>query len=243
MLKSEDSVKSDTLPIEEVVMPEDNVSDLKDVVDAINKLCETMKTSNHEEQFEETAEVTEPIDFVTANTNYVTDVVHPVEVVTRTVDTWIEVENVKTTTEADETPVAAEECKKVNSEETVSDVTETEVYSNPFKVEHSERWSDTSQTSVPGHDDVTVTCDGPPSEMYYTASSEASLVSDTDVERPVEEVREEKKQCVVAGHVAAMRERFESLTRTNTPCPDLARSMSPSLDVFRNITPSPDRLG
>ncbi|KAJ0176812.1 hypothetical protein K1T71_007991 [Dendrolimus kikuchii] len=85
----------------------------------------------------------------------------------------------------------------------------------------------------------------PVSEMYYTASSEVSLLSDTDIPERVQEddSSDERRECVIAGHVAAMRERFESMTRTNTPCPDLARSMSPSLELFRNITPSPDRLG
>ncbi|XP_041979556.1 uncharacterized protein LOC121733390 [Aricia agestis] len=82
------------------------------------------------------------------------------------------------------------------------------------------------------------------SEMYYTASSEVSLLSDADMmEKMTDESDKEKSdRNIMAGHVAAMRERFESMTRANTPCPDLVRSLSPSLDMFRNITPSPDFL-
>ncbi|KAJ2948915.1 hypothetical protein O0L34_g5850 [Tuta absoluta] len=108
----------------------------------------------------------------------------------------------------------------------------------------TERWSDTTSVSLPGQveDIETVSSDPgkyqsePASEMYYTASSEVSLLSTED-----DENKDDRKN-VISGHVAAMRERFESMTRTNTPCPDLARSLSPSLEVFRNLSPSPDRL-
>lgn len=49
------------------------------------------------------------------------------------------------------------------------------------------------------------------------------------------EIRSER-DCVVSGHVAAMRERFENMTRSNTPS-DLFRSFSPSLD---RASPVPD---
>ncbi|XP_069359765.1 uncharacterized protein [Maniola hyperantus] len=91
----------------------------------------------------------------------------------------------------------------------------------------------------------TVQCE-PMSEMYYTASSEVSLLSDVDFQEKAhtEESDKEKddRTGVMAGHVAAMRERFESMTRTNTPCPDLMRTMSPSFEVFRNFSSSPDPL-
>ncbi|CAG4955847.1 unnamed protein product [Colias eurytheme] len=75
------------------------------------------------------------------------------------------------------------------------------------------------------------------------ASSEVSLQSDELAQFGSEDLEtRDDRISVMAGHVAAMRERFESMTRTNTPCPDLMRSVSPSLDVFRNITPSPDLL-
>lgn len=82
----------------------------------------------------------------------------------------------------------------------------------------------------------------PTSEIYYTASSEASLLSDMDLQERAqsEDSDRDDRNSVMAGHVAAMRERFESMTRTNTPCPDLIRSASPSFEVFRNVSTSPD---
>ncbi|XP_037294484.1 uncharacterized protein LOC115442809 [Manduca sexta] len=176
-------------------MPAEDVSDLKDVVEAINRLCETMKASDYddEDMYEDCGPADEPADEPVAAPAYVEcspELVSPEQVTVRSVETY-----------------------------------------------RAERWSEDA-------DHAAAVCE-PPSEMYYTASSEVSLLSDLDLpERGHEEdEREEKKECVMAGHVAAMRERFESMTRTNTPCPDLMRSSSPSLDVFRNITPSPDRLG
>ncbi|CAH2265143.1 jg9294 [Pararge aegeria aegeria] len=91
----------------------------------------------------------------------------------------------------------------------------------------------------------TVQCD-PMSEMYYTASSEVSLLSDVDFQDKVQTEDSDKEKddrnSVMTGHVAAMRERFESMTRNNTPCPDLIRSTSPSFEVFRNVSASPDKL-
>ncbi|CAH2096476.1 unnamed protein product [Euphydryas editha] len=84
----------------------------------------------------------------------------------------------------------------------------------------------------------------PTSEMYYTASSEVSLLSDMDLQERAQSEDSDRERddrnSVMAGHVAAMRERFESMTRTNTPCPDLIRSASPSFEVFRNVSTSPD---
>lgn len=116
------------------------------------------------------------------------------------------------------------------------------------KIEHiAERWSDSaSQISLPGQaEDATSRNEEPISEMYYTASSEVSLLSDLEgPDKVAEEVPDSEKREVlaIAGHVAAMRERFENMTRANTPCPDLVRSLSPTTIDWRNVTPSPDRL-
>ncbi|XP_060803580.1 uncharacterized protein LOC106139010 [Amyelois transitella] len=255
-------------------MPEEDVSDLRDVVDAINKLCETMKTSQYDdaETYEEEAVPSEPaqafdIDEESVVPQYAasvadepeeeavyvyrteatvvpqytechTDLISPQEISVRKVETYAE---------------------QISPEETSSQ--RVEATFQAMEAYRPERWSD-SQISLPGQtEDVeTVTSDTEPaaaqfepiSEMYYTASSEVSLLSDLDVPDrahvdeetlPEKETKDDRKECVIAGHVAAMRERFESMTRANTPCPDLMRSMSPSLDVFRNITPSPDHLG
>lgn len=108
--------------------------------------------------------------------------------------------------------------------------------------EARERWSDcrSPPDDVEVHDSTVA--QEPASEMYYTASSDVSLLSDTELQEKATEEDKAEKECVIAGHVAAMRERFESMTRANTPCADLMRA-SPSLDVFRTVTPSPDRLG
>ncbi|XP_059059516.1 uncharacterized protein LOC131852771 [Achroia grisella] len=221
-------------------MPTEDVSDLRDVVDAINRLCETMKTSSYEDsedyfpveapQCSEPAEMrfVNPVESLRYEPPDVVQSDYPVDSPQSTVPQY-------------------EECStELVSPEEVS-VRRVEAY-------RAERWRDSQE------DVETVTSDTEPaiaqfepiSEMYYTASSEVSLLSDLDLpERanndednpPESKEKDERKECVIAGHVAAMRERFESMTRTNTPCPDLTRSMSPSLDVFRNITPSPDRLG
>lgn len=107
----------------------------------------------------------------------------------------------------------------------------------------TERW--TEEIEAAASDVETVQCE-PMSEMYYTASSEVSLLSDVDFQDRAQTDESDKERddrnSVMAGHVAAMRERFESMTRTNTPCPDLMRSTSPSFEVFRNISSSPDKL-
>lgn len=205
------------LPIDEAPMPAEDVSDLRDVVDAINRLCETMKTSTYDEPAEDEDEP-EPAEVaaltperaaadVPRYTEYAPDLISPGEVTVRRVEAFC-----------------------------------------------AERWSE-SQTSLPQADELEAASDAaqyePASEMYYTASSEVSLLSDLEPpERALanespesEDAKDDRKECVIAGHVAAMRERFESMTRANTPCPDLARSVSPSLDLFRNVTPSPDHLG
>lgn len=225
----------DVLPIEEPMMPTDDVSDLKDVFDAINRLCETMRTSTYDEVADDSPEednVDEVVDTVSSNIVSVVERVSQVEV---------------------ESEVAhVVECD-------AELVSPTEVSLRTIEAYRAERWSDalvsppTDETDTFPSDTepVNAACE-PVSEMYYTASSEVSLLSDIEVpDRPPAEDegasdakdKEERKEVVIAGHVAAMRERFESMTRTNTPCPDLARSTSPSLDVFRNITPSPDLLG
>lgn len=208
-------------------MPEDDVSDLRDVVDAINKLCDTMKTSTYDEPYEDCSpsesSVISQMDF--SSETIVSNVTEEIDV------QYVEYRDVELVSPAEVT------------------VQKVEVYS-------AERWSDsTSQVSLPGQveDFETVTSDTEPvlalceptSEMYFTASSEVSLLSDTELPEKVlneDETKDDRKECVIAGHVAAMRERFESMTRTNTPCPDLIRSLSPSLEVFRNASPSPDRL-
>ncbi|KAL0883405.1 hypothetical protein ABMA27_016793 [Loxostege sticticalis] len=156
-------------------------------------------------------------------------------------------------------PVEVETDVFVSSYAEPVDVVDTSSIVSPEEVsirtvDPSERWSDSLMSlpleTVASEFEPIAQCDAV-SEMYYTASSEVSLLSDTEIpERAnVDEEsldgreKDDRKECVIAGHVAAMRERFESMTRTNTPCPDLMRSSSPSLDVFRNITPSPDRLG
>ena len=152
------------LPIDELTLPDEGVSDLRDVVDAINKLCETMRTPDDDDDG---------------------GLVDPAEVLVTEVDTYV-----------------------------------------------AEKWSEPAP------------CE-PLSEMYYTASSEVSLLSDADYFDRVQgedlERERDDRNSVMAGHVAAMRERFESMTRTNTPCPpDLMRSTSPSFEIIRNISTSPD---
>ncbi|XP_068633327.1 uncharacterized protein [Battus philenor] len=174
-------------------MPTEDVSDLRDVVDAINRLCETMKTSGYEEtEYEDCTDVAWSEEAVeTSDVNE--ELVSPEEVDVRKVETFV-----------------------------------------------AEQWSDPSATESemvlcePASEMVSEVISDVVSEMYYTASSEVSLLSEAEAA--------DDRRSVMAGHVAAMRERFESMTRANTPCPDLARSLSPSLDLFRNVTPSPDRL-
>lgn len=221
------------LPIEEPLMPTDDVSDLKDVFDAINRLCETMRTSTYDDVADDPPdEDNVQVDVISSSAVSAADTISVIDV------------------EADAAQVG--ECD-------TELVSPSEVSIRTIETYRAERWSDalvsppTDETDTFPSDlePVNAACE-PTSEMYYTASSEVSLLSDFDLpERPTidEDVapettdKDEKKEIVpIAGHVAAMRERFESMTRTNTPCPDLARSTSPSLDVFRT-TPSPDLLG
>ncbi|XP_072949021.1 uncharacterized protein [Epargyreus clarus] len=318
-------------------MPADDVSDLRDVVDAINRLCETMKTSEYE-CAREADPATEPVDDVVSEV----ELVNPAEVVVNEVETYVAelwsdassnlIEEVTVASEpspplaevvetvvvdsslvrdevkitvASDRPLSRIEnvvsvpssrpLTQVSSIETVafgtyvSDVENVEKqpsnqlvtqidniesvpsnriatrienvetsYKSVTQVENVESVaSDPSPTKIEDirtavSDPENLTSCEPVSEMYYTASSEVSLLSDFELpERvPQEEsvgdrdtLTRDERNGVIAGHVAAMRERFESMTRTNTPCPDLARSVSPSLDVYRNITPSPDHLG
>ncbi|CAB3236581.1 unnamed protein product [Arctia plantaginis] len=208
------------LPIDEITMPEEDVSDLQDVFDAINKLCETMRTSTYEATEAETIE--EPT------------VIEEIEEVVEVIET-------------------VDITKIVECEEKLASPTEVDVrIVDAYRAEH---WSDALSPPEEEETEQAQAAVEPVSEMYYTASSEVSLLSEGEAPEkapvdedavPQEQEREDKesrKECVIAGHVAAMRERFESMTRENTPCPDLARSTSPTFDVFRNITPSPDRLG
>ncbi|XP_013180586.1 PREDICTED: uncharacterized protein LOC106127128 [Papilio xuthus] len=167
-------------------MPAEDVSDLRDVVDAINRLCETMKTSGYEEtEYEDCTDVTWTEEAMAAESGEVVcdeELVSPEEVSVREVETYVAV---------------------------------------------AERWGEAGGCEL--------------SEAYYSASSEVSLVSAAEGEL-VEERRGAGAGVggAAAGHVAAMRERFESMTRANTPCPcppDLARSLSPA--PAASLSPSP----
>lgn len=202
-------------------MPEDDVSDLQDVFDAINKLCETMRTSTYETAEAETVEEPAVIDQV----ENIVEVIETVEI-TKIV-----------------------ECEEILASPSKVAVRVVDAY-------RAEHWSDALVS--PPEEEETEQALGvvePISEMYYTASSEVSLLSEGEVPDKVpadEEVvpqeqekedKESRKECVIAGHVAAMRERFESMTRESTPGPDIARCPSPSYLGERSVTPSPDRLG
>lgn len=251
-------------------MPEESVSDLRDVVDAINKLCDTMKTSTYDEVYDDSADAdlegqyaadgfaSDALSYTTSLASFSQDTAS-----FHSQDNTDQSLNASSITaalyESSTDPIEPEpeiRCVEYRDIELVSPEEST-----PQRAEMSntERWSDSmSQVSLPGQvDDVeTITSDTEPamaqcepvSEMYYTASSEVSLLSDTELpektltEEEDKEAKDDRKECVIAGHVAAMRERFESMTRTNTPCPDLIRSLSPSLEVFRTTSPSPDRL-
>ncbi|KAG7308757.1 hypothetical protein JYU34_005988 [Plutella xylostella] len=253
-------------------MPATDVGDLRDVVDAINKLCDDMKTSTYDEeveeetteqpevaehQYKETAEqeTTEQAEVEvhqyresTEQTRQVEETSEQTHVeVTHQYEEYIAEDKVETPqyTEYRDVELANPEDICVQRVETFHAV-ET-YHAERTETYNTERWSDSaSQLSVPD-----VTSDAPAhepvSEMYFTASSEVSLLSDTELpDRPMEdsicsqENKDERKEVVIAGHVAAMRERFESMTRANTPCPDLLRSLSPSLDAIRGVTPEPD---
>lgn len=226
------------LPIEEVTLPADDVSDLRDVFDAINRLCDTMKNTFEDETYEDcSAEIidTQRIECTSSET----ELIGPEQVLVRKVEIlhaerWSEV----TSSSDDVDPVT-------------SPKDDVEAVTSPRDgVEAMTSVRDDVEAITSPRDDVDMSEPAAPqepvSEMYYTASSEVSLLSDMELpERLHEEESTEdsgRKECVIAGHVAAMRERFESMTRANTPCPDLASSTSPSIDVFRNITPSPDFL-
>lgn len=255
------------LPIDEVIMPEESVSDLRDVVDAINKLCDTMKTSTYDETFDDPAEVNLEGQYAGDGAGFAPDALSYTTSLARfSQDTASSQDNTYQSLNASSAAAALCEpttdpiepepeirCVEYRDIELVSP---GEVSPHRAETHNTERWSDSmSQFSLPGQvEDVeTITSDTEPamaqcepvSEMYYTASSEVSLLSDTELPEKThteDEDKDDRKECVIAGHVAAMRERFESMTRTNTPCPDLIRSLSPSLEVFRTTSPSPDRL-
>lgn len=263
------------LPIDEVTMPEESVSDLREVMDAINKLCETMKTSTYDDMDDdaadanlETRDIGESADvagFASDALSYSTSFAS----FSQDTASYCSQDNIdqSLTASGPAAPLYESSADPIEPEPEVVCVEYRDIElvspgeTTPQKVESNsaERWSDSiSQVSLPGQvEDVeAITSDTEPamaqcepvSEMYYTASSEVSLLSDTELPEKMhtedenKEANNDRKECVIAGHVAAMRERFESMTRTSTPCPDLIRSLSPSLEVFRTTSSSPDRL-
>lgn len=264
------------------------MSDLKEVFDAINRLCDTMKTSAFEEPEYSVCDDgrVEPEEVIVTKVEILHADRFDCESVSE--DRWNDATaspSVERPTEWKDSQASLASSEISVHRESWRDIVSPTVEVDPEREQWKdsqvslassevsvqrdgrdgpeERWSDT--LTSPPSSDISVTrearerwsdCRSPPddiettdsaapqepSELYYTASSEVSLLSDT--EQQVKAIEKgDKKECVIAGHVAAMRERFESMTRANTPCPDLMRSSSPSLDVFRNITPSPDRLG
>lgn len=274
------------LPIEEVNLPEDDVSDLKDVFDAINKLCETMKTSNYSEDDAAFADCSDRLvssgeveigtvevrhhtfDPRSPESDAIEQIVSDAECVARSQFVSAEdlsilrMETQRQKWKESQASLASSEVsvqRDVLQEERWSDTQTSPPSSEVSTARESyraDRWSD-CLVSPPGltEDFETITSDTEPavaqyeptSDLYYTASSEVSLLSDFELaeKQPDRDSdKEEGKECVIAGHVAAMRERFESMTRANTPCPDSMRSSSPNLDVYRSsVTPSPDLLG
>ncbi|CAG9562121.1 unnamed protein product [Danaus chrysippus] len=212
------------LPIEQVAMPEEDVSDLRDVVDAINKLCDTMKTSYDEHEL-----------------------IQPREVVVREVDThlaeiWSEEILAEDTERSDEDYMnrSTEKGRDIQTgteqnEDETSPVTPGEDMTQP-RHEQTKRTDDNKHHVVSDHQTPDVVSE-PTSDMYYTASSDGSLLSDTE---GAERLTVSDRDGVMAGHVAAMREHFENMTRTNTPCTDLMRSASPTYEIYRTFTNSPD---
>lgn len=225
-----------------------------------------MKSTFEEETYEDCSNDFESPQYVQCSSS-VSELISPDEVSTKKVDTYEAARCNDVTALPDGVVV---ETSLVNDIESVMSPPDyTEVVTSPDNVEVVTSPSDNVESVTSPSDNIegmtspsynvervtsppceavmsdTAMNNDPLSEMYYTASSEVSLLSDMEIPEKVQEEDslDERKECVIAGHVAAMRERFESMTRTNTPCPDLARSMSPSLEVFRNITPSPDHLG
>ncbi|XP_046966043.1 uncharacterized protein LOC124534317 [Vanessa cardui] len=205
-------------------MPAGDVSDLRDVVDAINKLCDTMKTS---------------YDGTDAGSDDAPD-----EVEMSVVESWTE-------PAATEPEPPAAELEALDTQSVYFDPEPAAFDPEPMPTEPlTFELEPTVFDTKPAPVDPTTAFDPEPvpaepmSEMYYTASSEVSLLSDTELQERVQgedsDRERDDRNSVMAGHVAAMRERFESMTRTNTPCPDIMRSTSPSFEVFRNISSSPD---
>lgn len=256
------------LPIDELTMPEESVSDLRDVVEAINKLCETMKTSAYDEVCDDPADadpedpdVGEAAAFTSDALSYSTSFASFSQDTMSCCSQDNADQSLNASTAAPSSADLIESVTEVVCVEyrNIELVSPGEITPQKVETNNAERWSDSvSQISLPGQvEDVeTITSDTEPamaqcepvSEMYYTASSEVSLLSDTELPEKMhtedenKEAKDDRKECVIAGHVAAMRERFESMTRTSTPCPDLIRSLSPSLEVFRTTSSSPDRL-
>lgn len=188
------------LPIEEVSLPTEDVSDLRDVVDAINKLCFDMKTSRQRDDddticpAEDVCVVTQPLESLEEETLFI------------------------------ETHLDAEPMQIANDYQSHTHP-DAEL---PIRqlVSPPEHFEDTRGTER-GSDSLSLRSlqivEDAPSEMYYSASSDVSLVSEMEIP-DVQDDTAEEKECVIAGHVAAMRERFENMTRSNTPCPDAQRN-------------------
>ncbi|XP_050351037.1 uncharacterized protein LOC126773860 [Nymphalis io] len=216
-------------------MPAADVSDLRDVVDAINKLCDTMKTSYDEPDDDSAEGQAEP----TESWGEPAPEDRSVRVAFDPEPTKVELETFGTQSLTFDPEPAAFDSESalparptLNPEQTTSDP-EPPVQDRAIVFDPELAVFDSEPAPTE-----------PISEMYYTASSEVSLLSDTDLPDRVQgedsDRERDDRESVMAGHVAAMRERFESMTRTNTPCPDLMRSTSPSFEVFRNISSSPD---
>ncbi|XP_047532934.1 uncharacterized protein LOC125068022 [Vanessa atalanta] len=219
-------------------MPADDVSDLRDVVDAINKLCDTMKTS-----YDGTDDGSDDGPLESTEVTVVESWAEPAAVVPEppAIDpepSAMELEAFDTRSVYFDPEPAAYDPEPVLPEPTTFDLEPTVFDTKPAPVEL------TAFDAEPAVFDSEPVPAEPMSEMYYTASSEVSLLSDTDMQDRAQgedsDRERDDRNSVMAGHVAAMRERFESMTRTNTPCPDLMRSTSPSFEVFRNISSSPD---
>ncbi|KAL4705909.1 hypothetical protein ACJJTC_017491 [Scirpophaga incertulas] len=275
-----------TLPIDDDLPLPCDVGDFSDVVDAINKLCDTMKTSHYEcgetemdsvndSAFSLNEETVPCADATPDESNILTVQYEDATCSLESVSIYHEAESASFTSL--ERPNSrdnsleehrggmsiGEEVALLSNELFTQEVPHRlleAMYADVVSPEASfgavealnggQNWSD-STVSLPVELVTSDVACEPASEMYYTASSEVSLLSDTEipaVDRGAVDddslngrESEERKQCVMAGHVAAMRERFESLTRAATPapCPD---APAPCPDCS-DMTPSPDRLG
>ncbi|GBP93237.1 hypothetical protein EVAR_68244_1 [Eumeta japonica] len=238
-------LSTDALPIDEVTLPEADVTDLHDVVDAINRLCDTMTFSTYEgesETIDAWHECVEPVPAaprvppVPPPRSPRPTALAPREEprapnleceIGRSNESGISTLNLEPffvlpgSTGSTDAYIDFTVCTSIESSRSCEGVSEREAYTPPSQPER------------------------PPSELYYTASSEVSLVSDV-TESPASlaatAIASGRSECIVAGHVAAMRERFESMTRTNTPCPGTERTASPVTDGTPALIASTDQL-